>query len=272
VSLESCNTYGIFFSIIFIFWSNRAIHHNLGNIYEKLDMLDSALHYRQLRYDEAKESKTAVDFGLATSGFASTFLKLNKLDSSLYYSKQCISYGIKAGRYDFVRGSRLLIAQIFHKKGFLDSALYYGNEVFKAYKSVPDTSNMIITTLLLSDVYNTRKQYDSAYKYLSLYSSLKKNFSEEEKVKKVQTILFDDIARQQRLEQQSKNEQQQYETRVKIYSLIGGLAVLLTISLILYGNNKQKQKSKNEIERAYHDLKSTQAQLIQSEKMAYLAN
>ena len=131
---------------------------------------------------------------------------------------------------------------------------------------------MIITTLLLSDVYNTRKQYDSAYKYLSLYSSLKKNFSEEEKVKKVQTILFDEIARQQRLEQQSKNEQQQYETRVKIYSLIGGLAVLLTISLILYRNNKQKQKSKNEIERAYHDLKSTQAQLIQSEKMAYLAN
>jgi len=93
--LDSFVNSGYFKDPKFIFWSNRAVHHNLGNIYENLDMLDSALHYRQIRYNEAKESKTAVDFGLATSGFASTYLKLNKLDSSLYYSKQCISYGIR---------------------------------------------------------------------------------------------------------------------------------------------------------------------------------
>ncbi|MGN6400795.1 MAG: sensor histidine kinase, partial [Flavisolibacter sp.] len=52
--------------------------------------------------------------------------------------------------------------------------------------------------------------------------------------------------------------------------LIGGLIVLLLIAFILFRSNRQKQKANQEIEKAYDELKSTQAQLIQSEKMASL--
>jgi two-component system, NtrC family, sensor kinase len=55
------------------------------------------------------------------------------------------------------------------------------------------------------------------------------------------------------------------------------LAVFLAIAIILYRNNRQKQKvnlllheQKNEIQQTLIVLKSTQAQLIQSEKMASL--
>ena len=46
--------------------------------------------------------------------------------------------------------------------------------------------------------------------------------------------------------------------------------VLFLIAVILWRNNLQKQKAKTKIEHAYSELKSTQAQLIQSEKMASL--
>jgi signal transduction histidine kinase len=56
-----------------------------------------------------------------------------------------------------------------------------------------------------------------------------------------------------------------------------GLLVLLFIALILWRNNRQKNKAneqlqyqKNKLQKALQELKSTQAQLIQSEKMASL--
>ena len=42
------------------------------------------------------------------------------------------------------------------------------------------------------------------------------------------------------------------------------------LQLSFMRNNRQKQKAKAKIEKAYDELKSTQAQLIQSEKMASL--
>src|SRR5207342_757614 len=46
--------------------------------------------------------------------------------------------------------------------------------------------------------------------------------------------------------------------------------VLLLLAIIFYRNNRQKHKAKIKIEKAYSELKATQAQLIQSEKMASL--
>ena len=58
--------------------------------------------------------------------------------------------------------------------------------------------------------------------------------------------------------------------RVKLISLLAGILVLIAIAGILWRNNLRKLKDKLEIEQAYNKLKSTQAQLIQSEKMASL--
>ena len=46
--------------------------------------------------------------------------------------------------------------------------------------------------------------------------------------------------------------------------------MFLLMAFIFYRNTRQKQKAKIKIEKAYEELKSTQAQLIQSEKMASL--
>ena len=52
--------------------------------------------------------------------------------------------------------------------------------------------------------------------------------------------------------------------------MLGGIAAILLIALILYRNNLQKQKANRVLENTLASLKSTQSQLIQSEKMASL--
>jgi signal transduction histidine kinase len=51
---------------------------------------------------------------------------------------------------------------------------------------------------------------------------------------------------------------------------IAAFLILSIIALILYRNNRQKQKANEALNKAYQQLRSTQAQLIQSEKMASL--
>jgi signal transduction histidine kinase len=58
--------------------------------------------------------------------------------------------------------------------------------------------------------------------------------------------------------------------RYRLYALAGGLGVLGIIAFLLFRNNQHKQRAKAKIEKAYEELKATQAQLVQREKMASL--
>jgi signal transduction histidine kinase len=96
----------------------------------------------------------------------------------------------------------------------------------------------------------------------------------------LQTIVVDEQVRQREMEAKKIAEQ----TQLKQYAFLTGLGVLLLIAFILYRNNKQQKKAnhllhrqKEEInhqrdkaEKALTELKSTQAQLIQKEKLASL--
>jgi len=53
-------------------------------------------------------------------------------------------------------------------------------------------------------------------------------------------------------------------------TFFGALGTFLLVLFFLWRNNRHKQKAKTKIEKAYSELKATQAQLIQSEKMASL--
>jgi signal transduction histidine kinase len=82
----------------------------------------------------------------------------------------------------------------------------------------------------------------------------------------MQNMTFDDELKQREL----KDREQQYKNRLQTYVLVGGLIMFLLIAGILYRNNVQKQKANLKIEKAYEELKTTQTQLIQKEKMASL--
>ncbi len=74
---------------------------------------------------------------------------------------------------------------------------------------------------------------------------------------------------QERLSQQEA-ARVAYQNKIRQWTLVGGVAVFIGIALILYRNNRQKQKANKILETTLTNLKTTQAQLIQSEKMASL--
>jgi signal transduction histidine kinase len=88
-----------------------------------------------------------------------------------------------------------------------------------------------------------------------------------------QDVVIDEQAKLEKL------EREKIETRgkLRIYLLLSGIVVFIVIVFLLYRNNQHRKKTnetlrqRNEkIENALHQLRSTQTQLIQSEKMASL--
>src|SRR4029453_6719499 len=70
--------------------------------------------------------------------------------------------------------------------------------------------------------------------------------------------------------QELEAEQLRIKARIRTYSFISGIIVLLLITGLFYRNYRRQRKDRITIEKSYTQLKATQVQLIQSEKMASL--
>jgi two-component system NtrC family sensor kinase len=119
---------------------------------------------------------------------------------------------------------------------------------------------------MLADIYESQNKPDSSLKYLRIALDIKDSLFSREKTNAIQNIVFKEQEKQKEVEAAKLQSQ----NRLKMYLLLGGLFTVLAIAGLLFRNNRQKQKANTKIETAYKDLKATQAQLIQSEKMASL--
>jgi len=118
----------------------------------------------------------------------------------------------------------------------------------------------------LRQVFDLTHQIDSAYYYSQMEASINALIFSQNNVNRIQALAFNDRLRT--IEEKAKEEA--YQNRLKLYGLVAGLGLFSIIATILYRNNRQKQKANHVLETTLANLKSTQSQLIQSEKMASL--
>jgi two-component system, NtrC family, sensor kinase len=242
---------------------------NFAQTFERFNQLDSALKY----------ANNARDLCLKRYGSNNTFYsRILALIMGNIYSKTgdystALNYyrsgAAIAGRDDVkkdIMDNYSGAAITFKKMGQLDSSIFYANKVLEFSKMVRNIPVKLDALNLLADVYKLRHNTDSVAKYLALTIETKDSLFNKRKVMEIQSMTFSEELRQREL----KDQEQQYQNRLRTYLLAGGLLVVLLLAGILYRNNLQKQKAKVKIEKAYEELKSTQAQLIQSEKMASL--
>jgi two-component system NtrC family sensor kinase len=150
--------------------------------------------------------------------------------------------------------------------GMGDSSLKYALNTLKTGQAVSFRKGIYEASMLISDLYRNRQQYDSAYKYLLRANAEKDSLTGPKRIQELQRIV---LGEQERLRETEKNRIA-VQNRQRQYALLGGLGVFLVIASILYRNNRQKQKTNKVLETTLNNLKSAQAQLIQSEKMASL--
>jgi len=264
-------------------WSAYRI---IANAYYNLKQNDKALLYAKKM---ASLNILADQFYYQAFGsllLADIYSALGDNSLSIYYYRKSMSNAMPIYAVLPYASAHAGMARLYQKEKSIDSALYYASvsmTLFQNFKTDVqawgENSIYYIADIypLLADIYKDNNQLDSAYKYLHMSVALKDSLYNTDKIRQFQASTFNEASRRQQLEQQSREAKQLYENKVKMYSLLTGLAAILVVAFILFRNNKHKQKAntllqsqKKEIETTLGELRVTQKQLIQSEKMASL--
>jgi two-component system, NtrC family, sensor kinase len=241
----------------------------LGEGYYALRRRDSALYFfnKAIEYYTAVGEKKYLSQPLKNIG--DVYCSSNNKTAAIeyYHSSVRASMESKEGSNNEIIGSAYQsLSRIFNESNRLDSGIHFINLSLDAYKNVGSIWGIKDSYQTLSQIYSKLNRKDSVNKYLLL---AKKDSLYEDKIKRLQTYLKLSFNNQLLLQEQQK-EKIETQARVRTYTLLAGLFVFLVIGLILFRNNQQKQKANKVLQTALSNLKSAQAQLIQSEKMASL--
>jgi len=244
------------------------VNNRLGAVYGKLNILDSAKYYKLKVFNYGVVQKDRFRIIVGSYGLATIYKKQGNYDSAFYYCR--ITLPASLNRPDMHRNALIEMSTLHWETNQADSAFYYSEKAFTLSQQSGYQLQKISAAELLAKIYYLKKLPDSAYKYLSLATSLKDSIFNSEKLVKMQNLSLQESLQNLQQEQAKKEAVKEYKSKIKIYSLVAGVAALLILILILYRYNHQRQIANKKVEKAYIDLKSTQAQLIQSEKMASL--
>ena len=278
---------------------------NIGYIYMKLEDYPKAMHYFRL---QALIGGPGGVF--ANEHLAEVFVAMNLLDSASYYANESLKdfqnrkavglgvytvlgdIALKRGEFNeaiefyhkglWVAEKRQSIRDItkFHVRisrsykelDQLDSSISYAKKAFEEAEPNSFKQNKLDATSLLSSLFES-SDAKQALHYYKLTTKLKEELTGAGNLKTIQNMIALANENQRQLIQTEK----EYQQRLKQYGFIFGLLVLIVLAFIQYRNSNRKQRAnvllllqKEEIQSTLTQLKSTQSQLIQSEKMASL--
>jgi len=275
-ALDILNKSKVLFDSIRDFTYSTMVQNHIGDTYLRLNQSDSALDYCQLAYknavkinEEWLKHEVLISLGKIQD-------KKGNVDLALAYFRQSVA---EASEAVTLFGSYFSIAQLYQKTN-TDSCIYYAKKSLEIVQGKGFNSSIVDATILLSNVYADRDP-QKALQYSKLAIAYKDSLFNLGRTSSLEnSVAFDEQERQYEIE----IAETAYRNQVKQFAFISGLLVFLLIVYILYRNNRhkqkayallQKQKQETDVQRAkaertLHELKSTQAQLIQSEKMASL--
>jgi signal transduction histidine kinase len=237
----------------------------IAQTYVLMNQLDSASFYVQESINK-KEPYNGAEWNFPVYLLATIQTTQRNYEQALKNYHLSVLLAIQNGVDRDVLQNFSGMSTLFKKTGQLDSSIYYAQIVAQSRLPDLEAKNLHEALTNLAEVYRSTGKKDSAIKYLVLSYALKDSIFSREKDREIQGVAFKEQLKQQEI----IAEQAKFKSRLQLYALTAGLFVLILVALILWRNNLHKQKSKEEIERAYGELKSTQTQLIQSEKMASL--
>ncbi|HEY5771535.1 MAG TPA: ATP-binding protein [Chitinophagaceae bacterium] len=239
---------------------------NTGISYDLLDIPDSALHYLTLAARQNIGVRHPQLNSLIPLSVGNVYMRKGNVDSALHFYFVALQNSKSTNESINLGGIQQKIAEAYEKLNLDDSSLNYALNAFNEAKRTSQKSRLLESSSLLVKLYREKHKYDSAFYYEDLATSIKDSLYGIPKFKQLQLLMLSEQKQQQVIEQ----EQERYKNKTRMIALWSAIGVFLIIAFILFRNNRQKQKTNKVLENTLSNLRSTQAQLIQSEKMASL--
>jgi signal transduction histidine kinase/AraC-like DNA-binding protein/ActR/RegA family two-component response regulator len=242
------------------------INLTLNRVYLELGKTDSAMISIQKSYDQTIQSGFLKYLGSVLINTGRTYAATGDTAMATQYYRESLAASAKHGYFRGEIASNLVLADYYHESGKIDSAFLHIRDALSVAKKLDNPDLLLRSYHSLTRHYQTIGNIDSLVKYQAMIIAINEDLFNAKQAQEFQNIDFNAQLQQQQILAAEK----EYRNRQQKNLLYGGLGVFLIIASMLFRNNRQKQKANQILEETLLDLKSTQAQLIESEKMASL--
>jgi signal transduction histidine kinase len=243
-----------------------------ADVYAKLNKTDSALSMALKAYDTAAKMNNALILSQLPRVLGDIYSTMGDDKQALHYYRQSIDGSAKRGEFNSVASAYLSMSRHHRRLGHFDSAIWYASRSYALAVERERAGTEMDAAGLLSQLYDSIDARTSL-QYLKISQAIRDSLYSSGKLKEAQALSYAEKERQNEI----ALAEAAYRNRMRQFALISGIGLLGLLSLGLYRNNRMKQKAnsalqeqKLKVEEALTRLKSTQAQLVQSEKMASL--
>jgi signal transduction histidine kinase len=246
---------------------------NIGGAYNFLKNADSALYYLRMAYDKLSYISHPQLESYIPISIGNVYADLGNKDSALFYYYKALQNSRRSNESINMSRVQQKLAELYESDGQYDSSMLYARSAFEDGKRTNQKIFILESSSLLVKLYRKANKLDSAFYYEDIAAGTKESLFGPEKFKQLQLLMLNEQEQQQK----ATLEQEQFRNKIKYIALLSVLGIFLLLGFILLRNNRHKQKTnmllleqKNKIEHTLEELKLTQKQLIQSEKMASL--
>ncbi|MDQ6757038.1 MAG: ATP-binding protein [Bacteroidota bacterium] len=244
-------------------YNNDVTHLLMSSAFIQQDQLDSALN--EMKLITGKKRNNDQFYIYVFNGLGNIEEKKNNFAGALDNYRKSISIALFEVDYRTASVVYNSMAGIFKKLNQVDSAIYYAKEGLKYGEMLGYKNRILTASKLLAQLYENRDPKE-AVKYYKMASAANDSLYGAKKVLQLQAT----TVKEQERQRESEDANIAYKNKMRQYMLMGAIAVFLIIAVILFRNNRQKQKAYTKLVQQQEELKATQQQLIQSEKMASL--
>ncbi|MEO6849680.1 MAG: ATP-binding protein, partial [Mucilaginibacter sp.] len=253
---------------------------NIGTSYLYMHQTDSAIFYFNKGINYAKGFNfTELDNAFYNDLGRVEVLKGNK-NTALNYFKKAEAINLINRDISNLDYNYLSMAEMYEHFKQPDSAIYYAQKSLRGAREGKFMQDVLFASRLLYKLYDEQHNIPGAYQYYKIATQVNDSIYSQKKTRELVSIDFEEKQRQQEIESQ----QQAYQSTLRTYLLVAVILFFLILAIVFRVNNLKQKKTnfllseqKEEIEtqrdslgQALEELKNTQSQLIQSEKMASL--
>jgi len=241
------------------------VYNNIAK--QDLDMgkLDSAQYFTNKAYQIAVKSHDA-NIGYPIRNFGIIQVLKGNYAKGIDFFRKSIGAFPKRGNHYLLSEDYRWMALAYQKLSRKDSCIYFAKKAYDEAELDKDPNMVMKSTNLLTDEYRSLNDYKDAYDYEQIMLKANDSLFSQQKTLVIQNLTF----AQEQHKQEAQEAEIAYQNRVRFYAMLGIVGFLVLIAAILLYANGRRKKANAVLQKTLSALKTTQRQLIQSEKMASL--
>ena len=207
---------------------------NIGNDYEKINKLDSALFYQGKAQALAVHNNDKENIGNILTNLGNIYHKLDHKELALSHYRSALPYLQLSDDKQMLSEANYGIALIYSSFNQADSAIAFSRIALAHAQEGGYTKGTLYASQLLAEQFEKSKRIDSAFVYMKAALTIKDTLFDEDDMREIQVMSMQEQLRQEGIAQERKRVKKERVENLQWLSIsifiIGFFSVLLLIS------------------------------------------